>query len=187
MKTAPPSSRRTAGALAVAAVLTLALSGCAFAAGLADGVTAAKSTPRDSSSAAQPRTSNLTRDAAAALIDAVPGLGNASVGSVISGLSTKAIIEVYGTAAAINAPGVLDYVLAVGWATNVNGTPAILSLTVRDHGTLLDLQDCVNALVGKDYPSYPLIDSAYLDGPVRWGPWPGAVPAPLGSSPTTAP
>lgn len=126
----------------------------------------------------------LSREAAAELLNAVPGLELASVGSVISGLSAEAVVEVYvDDEASILAEGVLDYVLRVGWATAVPNEPSELSLTVRSNGTLLDLQSQANALAGVDTQAPPLPYSAYLDAPGDYlGAWPGAVPPPPGGA-----
>jgi hypothetical protein len=122
----------------------------------------------------------LSRDAAASLLMAVPGVTTAAVGSVISGLSSEAVVEVsVDDQSSILAEGVLDYVLRIGWATMVPTEPAQLSLTVRSNGTLLNLQDEANELTGVDTRALPLLYSAYLDAPgEHLGAWPGAVPAP---------
>ncbi|SEN12146.1 hypothetical protein [Cryobacterium luteum] len=124
------------------------------------------------------RGSAISRDDAAGLLNAVPGLTDADIGSHISGLSTEIVMEVsVDDASAITAPGVLDYVLRVGWATALAQEPSQLSLTVWNHGTRLDLQDQANVISGVDSPAFPLLYSVYLDGPEYLGSWPGAVPA----------
>jgi hypothetical protein len=121
----------------------------------------------------------LSHEAAVELLNAVPGLSSADVGSQISGVSTEAVMEVtVDDEASILADGVLDYVVKVGWATELPNEPTQLSLSVWSNGTLLELQDEANALVGEDYPAFPLIASVHLDAPAYLGSWPGAVPTP---------
>ncbi|MDY7526476.1 MULTISPECIES: hypothetical protein [unclassified Cryobacterium] len=138
-------------------------------------------TPTSSGSAtgASATGASISREAAAALLNAVPGLSDASIGEVISGLSTLAVIEVYvDDDSALAAPGVLDYVLRVGWATSFDSQPAELTLTVRNHGRTLDLQPQANLLAGVEYPAQTGVNSVYLDSPAYLGTWPGAVPTP---------
>lgn len=133
-------------------------------------------TPQASEPPAEP---GISREAAAELLNAVPGLRDGDVGSVISGLSTEMLVEVsLDDEASILAPGVLDYVLRVGWATAVDGEPSQITLSVWNNGTLLDLQDEANTLVGVDQPAYPLGGSVHLNPADYLGDWPGAVPTP---------
>lgn len=79
------------------------------------------------------------------------------------------------------AEGVLDYVLRVGWATQVHSRPAELSLTVRHNGTTLNLQSEALALTNELAGDGQIADvrpySAYLHSPADYlGGWPGAVP-----------
>ncbi|PXA67197.1 hypothetical protein CTB96_10580 [Cryobacterium arcticum] len=99
---------------------------------------------------------------------------------VISGLSYQVIMEVsVDDAASILAPGVLDYVLRVGWATELPNEPTILSLTVWNDGTTLDLQSTAQELTGGANLESVNPFSAYLDAPVDYlGDWPGTVPTP---------
>ena len=133
--------------------------------------------PRAAEPPAEP---GISREAAGELLNAVPGLRLSSVGSHISGLSTEAVVEVYvDDDASILAPGVLDYVLRVGWATEVSNEPTILSLTVRNNGTTLDLQSQAQELTGGANLESAIPASAYLDAPAEYlGDWPGAVPTP---------
>jgi hypothetical protein len=122
----------------------------------------------------------LSRDAAGELLLALPGVTAASVGSVISGLGSEAVVEVsVDDRSSILAEGVLDYVLRIGWATAVPSEPTELSLTVRSNGATLDLQAQADELAGMDSQASPLPFSAYLDAPADYlGAWPGAVPTP---------
>ena len=133
--------------------------------------------PQASEPPAEP---GISREAAGELLNAVPGLELSSVGSHISGLSTQVVVEVYvDEEASILAEGVLDYVLRVGWATEIPNEPSILSLTVRNNGTTLDLQSQAQELTGGANLESAEPFSAYLDGPVDYlGDWPGAVPTP---------
>jgi len=132
--------------------------------------------PRAAEPPAEP---GISREAAGELLNAVPGLRLSSVGSHISGLSTEAVVEVYiDDEAAILAPGVLDYVLRVGWATEVSNEPNQISLTVRHNGTTLDLQDEGNAIAGVDQPATSGLYSVHLNPAEYLGDWPGAVPTP---------
>ena len=133
--------------------------------------------PQASEPPAEP---GISREAAAELLNAVPGLTLASVGSHISGLSTEAVVEVYvDDDASILAPEVLDYVLRVGWATEMPNEPSILGLTVRNNGTTLDLQPQAQELTGGANLESAEPFSAYLDAPADYlGDWPGAVPPP---------
>lgn len=130
---------------------------------------------------APPAEPGISREAAADLLNAVPGLELASVGSVISGISAEVLVEVYvDDESAILADGVLDYVLRVGWATEVPSEPDFLSLTVWSNGTRLDLQPQVMELTGAaaNLESVGAM-SAYLDSAAEYlGEWPGAVPTP---------
>ena len=80
--------------------------------------------------------------------------------------------------ASIMAEGVLEYVLRVGWATEVSNEPSQISLTVWSNGSTLDLQDEANALAGVDQLAYPPQYSVHLNPADYLGPWPGAVPTP---------
>lgn len=162
---------RSVTAVAVAVSMAALLTAC-FPAG-----SGTPSTPTPSEASAE---AGLSREAAADLLNAVPGLKLASVGSVISGLSTELVIEVYvDDEAAIMAEGVLDYVLRVGWATAVSDEPGVLSLTVRSNGTTLDLQAQASELTGAANLDSAEPFSAYLDAPGEYlGAWPGAVPTP---------
>ncbi|WP_104165385.1 hypothetical protein [Cryobacterium sp. N22] len=133
--------------------------------------------PQASEPPAEP---GISREAAGELLNAVPGLQTGTVGSVISGLSYEVIVEVsVDDAASILAPGVLDYVLRVGWATELPNEPTILSLTVRNNGTTLDLQSQAQELTGGANLESVNPFSAYLDAPADYlGDWPGAVPTP---------
>ncbi|MGY4856406.1 hypothetical protein [Cryobacterium sp. AP23] len=129
-----------------------------------------------SESAAGPE---LSREAAEELLNAVPGLRYASVSAQISGLSTEAVIEVTaGDEASILAEGVLDYVLRVGWATELDKEPSQISLSVVNNGALLDLQDEANAIAGVDQTASPRLHSVHLNPVDYLGSWPGAVPTP---------
>jgi hypothetical protein len=162
---------RSVAAVAVAVSLATLLTACFST---APGTAPA---PPPSESAAE---AGLTREAAADLLNSVPGLSSASVGSVISGLSTEVVVEVYvDEEAAILAEGVLDYVLRVGWATAVSDEPGILSLTVRSNGTTLDLQAQAIELTGAANLESARPHSVYLDEPGAYlGAWPGEVPTP---------
>jgi hypothetical protein len=153
---------RSATAIAVTVGLAALLTAC-FPVGSA-------SEPTPSESAAS---TGLSREAAAELLNAVPGISSASVGS-------ETVVKVsVDDQSSILADGVLDYVLQIGWATMVPNEPTELSLTVRSNGTTLDLQAQANDLAGVDSQSSPLPFSAYLDAPGDYlGAWPGAVPAP---------
>jgi len=142
--------------------------------------------PQASEPSAEP---GISREAAAELLDAVPGLKLSSVGSLISGLSTEAVVEVYlDDDASILADGVLDYVLRVGWATKLPDEPDQISLSVVNGGTLLDLQEEANAIAGVDQEAYPLLHSVHLNPAHYLGAWPGAVPAPpTATVPATVP
>ena len=132
--------------------------------------------PQASEPPAEP---GISREAAGELLDAVPGLRLSSVGSHISGLSTQVVVEVYvDDDAAILAEGVLDYVLRVGWATEVPSEPNQISLEVWKGGTMLDLQDEANAIAGVDQEAYPRLYSVHLNPAEYLGEWPGAVPTP---------
>jgi hypothetical protein len=132
--------------------------------------------PKASEPPAEP---GISREAAGELLNAVPGLRLSSVGSRISGLSTEAIVEVYiDDDAAILAPGVLEYVLRVGWATAVPNEPDQISVEVWNGATMLDLQDEANAIAGVDQIAYPTRYSVHLNPAKYLGAWPGAVPAP---------
>ena len=160
---------RTRSIVTLAAAVTMAalLTACSPHAGKA----APAPTPTTSGA-------GISREAAAALLNAVPGLSGADIGSVISGLTIETRMEVsVEDDAAITAPGVLDYVLRVGWATAVGQKPSSLSLTVWKQGTRLDLQAQANLISGVDERAFPLLDSVYLDNPAYLGTWPGAVPA----------
>ena len=137
-------------------------------------------TPADSAPETEtPRAAGLTREAAAELLDAVPGLGASAVGSQISGLATEAVMEVsVEDEAAILGEGVLDYVLRVGWATELPDRPTQLSLTVWKGNTRLDLQEQANDIAGFEYRAIPLRYSVHLDEPEYLGAWPGPVPTP---------
>jgi len=162
--------KRSIGAMAAVVAAAILLSGCST---LKTGAPAS-ARPTPSGAAA-----GLSRTDAGALLNAVPGLSDATVGEVISGLSTQAIIEVYvDDDAAITAPGVLDYVLRVGWATSFDSQPAELTLTVRNHGKTLDLQPQANLLAGVEYPAQTGVNSVYLNAPAFLGSWPGTVPTP---------
>jgi hypothetical protein len=160
---------RSATAIAVTVGLAALLTAC-FPVG-------SVSEPTPSESAAS---TGLSREAAAELLNAVPGISSASVGSVISGLGSETVVKVsVDDQSSILADGVLDYVLQIGWATMVPNEPTELSLTVRSNGSTLDLQAQANDLAGVDSQSSPLPFSAYLDAPGDYlGAWPGAVPAP---------
>ncbi|TFD56792.1 hypothetical protein E3T39_15800 [Cryobacterium suzukii] len=137
--------------------------------------------PSNSTSAVAPTPSaastGIGSDAAVVLLNAVTGLSDATVRSSISGLSTSAIIEVYvDDETAITVPGILDYVLRVGWATSFDRQPASVKLIVRNNGRTLDLQAQANLLAGVEYPAFPELYSVYLDGPEYLGAWPGVVP-----------
>jgi hypothetical protein len=165
------SRYRSVTAIAVAVSLGALLTACVPAG------SAAPPAPDPSETAAA---DGLSRDAAADLLNAVPGLKLSSVGSVIAGLSTEVVVEVYvDDEAAIMAEGVLDYIFRVGWATEVPAEPAVLSLTVRSNGTTLDLQAEASELTGATNLDSAEPFSAYLDAPGEYlGAWPGAVPTP---------
>jgi hypothetical protein len=165
---------RPVGAVFLAVSTVILLTSC-LPLGTASVPTSAPSAPSEPSVGP-----GLSRDAAAELLAAVPGVTAASVGSVISGLTTEAILEVsVDDEESILAEGALDYVLRVGWATTLPSEPASLSLIVRSNGTLLDLQTQVNELTGVDTRALPLLYSAYVDAPVDFlGDWPGAIPVP---------
>jgi len=167
--------KHSIGAMVAIAAAAVLLSGCStLKAGTPASAAPSSAAPTPSGSAA-----GLSRTEAGSLLNAVPGLSDASVGEVISGLSTQAIIEVYvDDDAVITAPGVLDYVLRVGWATSFDSQPAELTLTVRNHGRTLDLQPQANLLAGVEYPAQTGANSVYLNGPAFLGAWPGTVPTP---------
>ncbi|SEM84379.1 hypothetical protein [Cryobacterium luteum] len=148
-------------------VMVGVLSGCSI---LKPGMSTVAPTPTDAAA-------GISSDAAVVLLNAVPGLSDATVRSSISGLSTATIIEVYvDDEAAMTAEGVLDYVLRVGWATSFDRQPAELTLTVRSNGQTLDLQTQANLLAGFAYPPTAGVYSVYFNGPEYLGAWPGAVP-----------
>jgi hypothetical protein len=126
-----------------------------------------------------PAEPGISREAAAELLNAVPGLKLASVGSHISGISTEAIVEVIvDDESAIRAEGVLEYVLRVGWATKVSNEPSQISLIVWKEATRVDLQAEANAILGVDQEAIPELFSVHLDpAEDSLGTWPGAVPA----------
>lgn len=159
--------KRSIGVVIAVIAAAVVLSGCSI-------LTGGTSTATPAPSGAAP---GISRDEAVVLLNAVPGLSDAVVGGNMSGLSTSTIIEVYvDDEVAITAPGVLDYVLRVGWATSFDRQPASLRLTVRSNGRTLDLQALANVLAGVEYPTLSPSYSVYLDGPEYLGAWPGAVP-----------
>ena len=132
--------------------------------------------PRAAEPPAEP---GISREAAGELLNAVPGLRLSSVGSHISGLSYEVVVEVYvDDEASILAEGVLDYVLRVGWATEVPNEPNQISLDVWKDGTRVDLQDEANLIAGVDQEAFPLLSSVHLNPAEYLGDWPGAVPTP---------
>ncbi|TFD56793.1 hypothetical protein E3T39_15805 [Cryobacterium suzukii] len=155
------------GVVIAVVAAAVVLSGCSL---LKPGTSAVAPTPSAAST-------GISSDAAFVLLNAVPGLSDATVQSSISGLSTSLIIEVYvDDEAAITASGVLDYVLRVGWATSFDRQPGSVILTVRNNGRTLDLQAQANLLAGVEYPTLAPSHSVYLDGPEYLGAWPGVVP-----------
>ena len=168
-----PQRRSIAVALA-ALSLTLLLSACF------PGLPMPAPAPSESAPTEAVLSPGIRREAAGELLNAVPGLKAGAVGSVISGLSSEVVVEVsVDDPATILAPGVLDYVLRVGWATELPNEPSILSLTVRNNGTTLDLQSQAQELTGGANLESAEPFSAYLDGPADYlGDWPGAVPTP---------
>ena len=167
-RTTRTSTRRSLVAIGLSLGVATMLSACFLPA----------ARPQASEPPAEP---GISREAAGELLNAVPGLKAGAVGSVISGLSSEVVVEVsVDDPATILAPGVLDYVLRVGWATELPNEPSILSLTVRNNGTTLDLQSQAQELTGGANLESAEPFSAYLDGPVDYlGDWPGAVPTPL--------
>ena len=164
--------------VAIALVATAVVATTVLINGISQKTGTSTTTPSTTSS----NVTRLSRDQAGALLNAVPGFSNASVGEVISGLSTQVVIEVYvNDDTAITKTGVLDYVLRVGWATAFDSQPAELTLTVRNNGRTLDLQQQANALAGVEYPAQTGVNSVYLNGPTYMGAWPGAVPVPPAS------
>ena len=146
---------------------------------------ASTSTPTEAPAPSSAAT-GISRDDAVTLLNAVPGLRDATVRSSISGLSVSTIIEVYvDDEAVIMAPEILDYVLRVGWATSFppqaglakhfNAEPASLRLTVWKDDHRVELQAEANVLAGLEYPTFQAY-SVYLSGPEYMGTWPGAVP-----------
>jgi len=165
---------RSMAAVVVAVSMAAGLTGCF--------PTTAEPTPRPSESEAEsePATGpGLSKESAVELLNAVPGLRSAAIDSQLSGLNTEAVMEVsLDDEAVILAEGVLDYVLRVGWATELPDEPSQLSLSVYKNGTRLDLQAQANELAGFDYRAFPLRYSVHLDVPEYLGAWPGAVPTP---------
>jgi len=169
------SPKRFLAAVTVAVSLAAVLTSC-VPAGFFPTRAPAASEPATSEPATE---AGISREAAAELLNAVPGLRSGDVGSVISGLSYEVVMEVsLDDPAVITAPGVLDYVLRVGWATAATNEPAMISLTVWNNGTRLDLQDEANALAGVDHEAYPELYSVHLNPADFLGSWPGAVPTP---------
>ena len=164
------SPMRSLAAVTVAVTLAAGLTSC-FPAGVF---------PTRAPAASEPAAeAGISREAAAELLNAVPGLRSGDVGLLISGLGYEVVMEVsLDDPAVITAPGVLDYVLRVGWATAATNEPSIISLTVWNNGTRLDLQDEANALVGGDHEAYPLLHSVHLNPADYLGSWPGTVPTP---------
>lgn len=132
-------------------------------------------------------TGGITYEEAVALLNAVPGLRDAEAGSTNSGLSFTSVVEVYvDDEAAIAAPGVLDFIFKVGWATYSDGRaglsktfdlkPESVRLTVRMGGETLKLQDQADGLSGAECPRFTFF-SACVYGGDYLGAWPGAVPA----------
>ena len=175
MMTRRMTPQRRSIAVALAALsLTLLLSACF------PGLPMPAPAPSESAPTESALSPGISREAAGELLNAVPGLEAGAVGSVISGLSYEVVVEVsVDDPATILAPGVLDYVLRVGWATELPNEPSILSLTVRNNGTTLDLQPQAQELTGGANLESAEPFSAYLDGPADYlGDWPGAVPTP---------
>lgn len=160
--------KRLIGATIAVVVTAVVLNGCSI---LSLYPSTSTATPAPSG-----RSSGISRDEAVALLNAVPGLRDGTVHSSISGLSTSTIVEVYvDDDAAVTAPGVLDYVLRVGWATSFDRQPAELTLIVRNNGRTLELQAEAKVLAGFEYPALQT-SSVYLNGPEYLGAWRGAVP-----------
>ncbi|TFD07453.1 MULTISPECIES: hypothetical protein [unclassified Cryobacterium] len=161
---------RLIGATIAVVATAVVLSGCSSPT-FAPFSSTSTATPVPSGTAA-----GISRDEAVAFLNAVPGLRDATVRSSTSGLSTSMIIEVYvDDDAAATAPGVLDYVLRLGWATALDRQPSSLRLIVYNHGRTVDLQAEANVLAGVEYPMFQKY-SVYFDGPEYLGAWPGAVP-----------
>ena len=165
-RTIRTSTRRSLVSFGLALGVTTMLSSCVLPA----------ARPQASEPPAEP---GISREAAAELLNAVPGLKLSEVGSHISGLSTEAVVEVYiDDDASILAEGVLDYVLRVGWATELPDEPNQISVKVVNGGTLLDLQDEANTIAGVDQTAFPRLFSVHLNPAEYLGGWPGAVPTP---------
>ncbi|TFD56791.1 hypothetical protein E3T39_15795 [Cryobacterium suzukii] len=172
--------KRLIGATIAVVATAVVLSGCS---NLTFDASNSTSTVAPTPSAAS---TGISSDAAVVLLNAVPGLSDATVRSSISGLSTSTIIEVYvDDETAITAPGILDYVLRVGWATSFppqaglakhfDAEPASLLMTVWKDDHRVELQAEANVLAGLEYPTFQTY-SVYLSGPEYMGTWPGAVP-----------
>jgi len=125
-----------------------------------------------------PSSAPLSPAAAAALLNAIPGVTDAVVKPTESGFAWYANVEInVADASTLAVPGVLEYVLRIGWATNIGHVPDTLTLVASTPTEFLNLQAQANAFTGDNKETFAGVFSVISLGPTTFfGQWPGAVP-----------
>jgi len=166
---------RAIGLLVVVVFLVTMVSGCSLVGGRSRSV--------------DPSSAPLSPAAAAALLNAIPGVTDAVVKPYSPETNWYVEIDVHvADASTLAAPGVLEYVLRIGWATNIGHVPDTLTLEASTPTEFLNLKAQANAITGENEDTSADSLSVALSDPTKFlGRWPGAVPPVPSSVPTASP